>query len=128
MQIKNRARSGRNLLWEKCAWFRSFAGVVLVGFALGAAVGCGDATDSPEDCTGVEYYNEATQLCTACPAAVEPDCQPGCGFEIVQDDNSCPVAQCASECRCEQGEFISEDNLSCVACAESTVELLICAE
>ncbi|TDP77352.1 hypothetical protein [Bradymonas sediminis] len=105
-----------------------FARVLLMVLALVAFAGCGDAVDKPEDCTSVEYFNDATKLCTACPAAVEPKCEAGCGFEIVRDDNSCPVAQCASQCRCESGEFFSDDTLSCTACAEATVELLICAE
>lgn len=113
------------------AWGRRalrLAGVGLVLVSLGALAGCGDAVDNPEDCTSVEYYNEATKLCTPCAAAVVPTCEPGCGFVIARDENSCPIAQCAAECRCEGGEFFSDDTLSCVACAEADIELLICAE
>lgn len=111
-------------------WRRRWAGLFGAGLLImwGGFSGCGDAVDKPEDCTSVEYFNEATKLCTPCAAAVVPTCEPGCGFEIVRDDNNCPVAQCAAECRCGEGEFFSDDTLSCVGCAEADIDLLICAE
>lgn len=131
MQSNLRSRvAGESIIAGRPWFYRALglAGVLLLLGVLTALSGCADAVDNPEDCTSVEYFSEATKLCTACPAAIEPKCEPGCGFEIVRDENSCAVAECASECRCEEGEFFSDDNLSCVACSEAPVDLLICAE
>jgi hypothetical protein len=108
--------------------WRSLAGALLFLIALGALAACGEASDNPEDCTAAEYYNEAQELCTACPAAVEPECRPGCGFRIAEDDNGCPVAECLQECKCGSGEFFSDDTFSCQSCEQADEPLLICAE
>lgn len=77
-------------------------------------VGCGDPTDSPEDCTSNEFFNEAEELCQTCAAVVAPDCRPGCGFVLIQDANKCPIAQCDTTCQqCPAGESWSSEQLSC---------------
>lgn len=130
MKTQQSPRRAPQSTQKRGLYFRRWAGLIGAGLLImwGGLSGCGDAVDKPEDCTSVEYYNEATKLCTPCAAAVVPTCEPGCGFVIARDDNSCPIAECAAECRCEEGAFFSDETLSCVACAQADMELLICAE
>ncbi len=109
------------------AW-RLWAAALMLVTALAALAACGTATDNPSDCTADEYYDDATNLCTACPAAVVPDCQAGCGFEIVKDDRGCPVAQCVEQCQCGAGEFFSQDTLTCQKCADAANPPPVCAQ
>lgn len=89
----------------------------LLCFAVVFAAGCGEATDNPEDCTEAEYFDEANEQCVACPAVSAPQCRPGCGFRIVEDERrGCPVAECAVECLCEDGQYFSDQTLSCESC------------
>ncbi|QDG49962.1 hypothetical protein FIV42_04170 [Persicimonas caeni] len=100
--------------------------LLLIAFA--ALFACGEATDQPEDCRPGEYFDEANELCSACPAVPDPDCRPGCGFFIEDDERGCPVAQCAEECLCESGQFFSDDTLGCESCEEASDPPGICQE
>ena len=106
-------------------------GLLVVALVLGAAslAACGEAAEDPDDCVAGEFFDDGIERCVACPAIVEPECRPGCGFRIVEDNRGCPAAECAEQCDiCEAGEFFSEDSLSCEACAEANDPPAICAE
>jgi hypothetical protein len=111
----------RGLAVDAAGWTGARLALLLLSLVCVAAVavapGCGEATDSPEDCTEAEYFDEANEQCVACPAVVAPQCRPGCGFYIVEDERrGCPVAECAVECLCEQGQFFSDESLACESC------------
>lgn len=103
-----------------------------------ALLGCGEATDQPEDCRPGEFFNEANESCDACPAIVEPQCSEGCGFEIIgpeeRDDLRCPIAQClvpsgeSNTCLCPSGEFFADETLSCESCETAPDPPAICDE
>lgn len=107
---------------------RHLSGLLLATLAFAALLACGEATEDPEDCTPGEFFDEATELCTSCPPVVEPDCQPGCGFRIAEDENECPVAVCDETCRCADGEFFSSDSLTCETCETAADPPAICDE
>lgn len=91
---------------------RALTGTLLSACLLWA--GCGDPTDSPEDCASNQYFNDAESLCVTCSALVEPVCQEGCGFTLTQDDNGCPMATCDALCtQCEAGQTWSPQTLTC---------------
>ena len=106
--------------------------------ALVGLFACGEATDQREDCRDGEYFDEANESCEACPAIPEPNCRPGCGFHIVEDERGCPVAECgltgaattddggATQCRCPAGEFFDDDSLTCVSCDSVSDPPAIC--
>lgn len=86
---------------------------LLLAVSLGSAA-CGDPTDRPADCVASEYFDEAQQLCTSCPALLEPDCREGCGFIVIADERGCPAAQCDDTCSlCPEGTVFAEETLSC---------------
>ncbi len=73
---------------------------------------CGEPTDRPEDCNGDEFFDDVSQLCTACAVVDEPDCR--FGFSIVSDEETaCPVAQCNDTSTCELYERFDETTLTC---------------
>ena len=74
---------------------------------------CGEPTDRPEDCNGDEFFDEVSQLCTACPVIDAPDCR--FGFSITPDeDTACPVAVCNATSTCASFERFDETTLGCV--------------
>lgn len=88
-----------------------FAAAVLVVWGCGA-----EATDRPEDCRDGQYFDEARELCTSCPAVQEPQCREGCGLEIFSDQRGCPVARCEAGCEgCAEGEVFEQSSNQCVA-------------
>lgn len=108
---------------------RTFVTMVLVGLAaMGLALAsCGEASDDPEDCTPEEFFDEATELCTPCPAVGKPDCAEGCGFRVVDDEFGCPVAECATECDlCPEDFYFAEDTLRCERCSTAIDPPEIC--
>ena len=116
-------------------WRVAAAALMLVAFA--GLFACGEATDQPEDCLPGEFFDEANEDCTPCPALAVPDCREGCGFRILDDERGCPVAECGltdqSEdskrtCLCATGEFFSEDTFSCQSCEQAESPPAICAE
>lgn len=119
------ASSLRGRWWT--SW-RLWAAAMLLATALASLGGCGTASDNPSDCSNDEFFDEASQLCTACPATVQPQCEAGCGFEVVQDSRGCPVAQCQQKCVCGSGEYFSEQTFSCQKCAEATNPPASCAQ
>jgi hypothetical protein len=82
------------------------------------ATGCGEPTDRPEDCNGDEFFDEVSQLCTACPVVDAPECR--FGFSITPDEEtSCPVAVCDATSPCATYERFDETTLGCTrACPE----------
>lgn len=83
------------------------------------AVACGEPTDRPEDCTPNEYFDESRRLCRVCPAPSAPQCDPGCGIRIVEDQRGCPATEClvGEVCSdCGPLEFVDPDTLICTPC------------
>lgn len=81
---------------------------------------CGDPTDRPQDCSSLEFYDEADRLCVSCPALVEPDCREGFGYVVQDDDRGCPAVSCSESVTCPVGQEFSLETLSCeVACGAS---------
>lgn len=128
----------RGDLWSRRAhiWRVVLAGVLLTA-ALGALAACGQAGDQRSDCTTDEYYDEGNQECRACPAAVVPECRPGCGFRIESDSRGCPVARCgaqpadgsvAFECRCPAGQYFSEETFVCTSCDDAVDPPDVCVQ
>lgn len=104
-------------------------------FSVFSVSACGDPTDSPEDCTVNEYFDDGSELCRTCPALSEPTCAGGCGFFITEeDDRPCPVSRCllptsgSCECpasdpdcgqTCEDGEVFDARSFTCLSCDTS---------
>lgn len=109
-------------------WRLAASCLLLIAFA--ALFACGEATDQPEDCRHGEFFDEASELCTACPALGEPDCLPGCGFRVEEDERECPIIECAeaNACVCDSGEFFSDETLGCESCEQASDPPQICAE
>ena len=95
------------------------AALLICAIALAA---CGEPTDRPEDCTGNEFFDQSTDLCTSCPVIDPPSCRPRFGFVIVSDpDTACPVAQCSDTPQCADFEIFETDSASCQpACPEGS--------
>lgn len=89
------------------------AAVLLV--MLMVACGGAEGTDRPGDCDDDEFYDEGNERCVTCPAVVEPECLPGCGFELVEDNRECPQLRCAEGCEgCNEGEIWDEEQERCI--------------
>ncbi len=94
---------------------RIFAISALVAMLL-VTMGCGttEVRDRPEDCGGDEYFDEGRERCRICPAVDEPQCLPGCGFTVVEDNRGCPLLQCDPTCPgCDEGEEWDPDEERC---------------
>lgn len=73
------------------------------------AIGCGssepEVRERPEDCQDYQYFDEGQERCRSCPAAYQPECKPGCGFDIEFDERGCPILWCEAGCEgCEEGK------------------------
>lgn len=89
--------------------------MVVVGAGFGAACG-GDneVRDRPEDCRSDQYFDEGREQCRTCPAVDEPQCLPGCGFEVDEDSRQCPILRCDATCPgCDEGESWNREQERC---------------
>jgi hypothetical protein len=80
------------------------------------SMGCGntEVRDRPEDCRGDEYFDEGRERCRTCPAVTEPECLPGCGFTVTEDNRGCPVRQGDPTCPgCDEGEEWDREEERC---------------
>lgn len=126
--MKNRAAGrrfgtlvGRVRLWAMLA-------LLLLAGGLATTAGCGEPTDNPEDCRPGEFFDEGNEQCVACPAVSAPQCEPGCGFRVIDDDRNCPTTECTDQCLCDSGAFFSEENLECESCEEASDPPALCFE
>ncbi len=110
------------------SWVYLVLGLLLLALTATLPAACGEATEGPEDCGPGEFFDEANERCESCPAVSEPQCEPGCGFELDDDAQGCPVLECAQPCKCSSGEFFSDETLDCEDCAASADPPAICFE
>lgn len=110
------------------SWVYLVFGLLLLALTATLPAACGEATEDPEDCRPGEFFDEANERCTACPAVTEPQCEPGCGFRLTDDAQGCPALDCAQECVCPSDEFFSDETLNCEDCAATADPPAICFE
>ncbi len=86
-------------------WRRVICLMTVAMMLTGCGGGDGEVRDRAEDCRSDQYFDEGGERCRSCPAAVEPTCKPGCGFDVERDHLDCPVLTCESGCKgCPEGE------------------------
>lgn len=111
-------------------WGRTIVGLFVAALVVAAAFvsACGESADDPDDCRPGEFFNQATERCTPCPALGEPDCVEGCGYTVVEDSRGCPEFECAETCLCDDEEYFSDDSLECEECQEASDPPRICSD
>ncbi len=91
---------------------------LLLSAALVALVAsaCSQVTQTPDECTQEQFYDESTEFCLACPALKLPaGCPATCGFVLNTDSRGCQVAECSCDA-CPDGAYFDADRVACVDC------------